>query len=410
MSDLTMRSIVNDARTFVAQKQAEFKKEAIAGEDPSSYPGSEHDKPVDASAKQPDPEVKQDRAPGTSTADGAVLAEKLEAGDTTDATQPSGESVDKQPLITSDANAEPKTGSAKLANDLLSSIKAVQDAQAPVKAAAAPAVPAEAAPATAAAPAEAGKEAASIGPLELTQDVLAKVASIILNTEEGWQFTEKALTKEAGAEAARATITILQKQAEDVEKQAAFAQGELDAEQLIAGVQQKQAKDLYLKGAQDANELVMHKAALNGASEADLVKLAQVLADESIGEEMPAEGGEEGALDAMGGMPEDEEIAPEELQQALEELVAEGQIEAEDVQAIMEYISQADGAEGGMPEEAGMPAEGGEELPPELAALAGGAEAPAPEEGMDVAASAKPVAALQAKLAAAITKAKAAKA
>ena len=423
---LTMKDIVEDARTFVQQKQASF-KEGMAGDAPSSYPGAEHDKKVDESAKAPHPEVKQDLPPGGTTAAGAEKAEKVEAGHSKDSTQPANASVTKEPAVTDDAMCEPKTGSAKLANDLLSSVRALQDTMQPKQAgeetantdgseeeksedtseettdskeASAPAP--EAAPA-----ADDDKQAQADNPLELTQDVLAKIASVILSNEEGWNFVEQSLTKEAGAEAARETITTLQKQAEEIEKQAAYGQGQEDAEMLIQQmVQVKQAEDaqaIYEAGAADAAQAL-------GVGQQDLQKLGQMMADESLAglaggegaegleglEGMPEEGGEE-VVDDMGGMPEDEDISEEELMQALQELAAEGQIDEEDIAAIMEYITQAESATGA--EEA--PMEGEEGLPPEMPEAQ-----EAPEEGLEVAAAANT---LQQNILGAIGRVKAAK-
>lgn len=364
---LTMKQIVEDARSFVQQKQAEFKeKEAMVGDDPSSYPGSQHDKKVDESAKAPHPEVKQDLPPGGTTAAGAEKAEKLEAGHSKDSTEPAKATVDKEPAVSDNAMAEPKTGSAKMANDLLASVRALQGQLAPeggVKKAsddeeAEAGAEADKKDSTEENKEEAGEEAATeenkeagSSQLELTQDVLAKIASIILSTEEGWEFTEQTLTKEAGAEAARETIATLQKQAEEIEKAAAYEQGAADAEALIGEmIQTKQAEDvqaIYALGAADA--------------EADLCKLAQAIADESVADLAGGEGmeGAEDVVDEMGSAPEDDDISEEELMQALQELAQEGQIDQEDIQAIMDYITQADSAvaedEGaGAPEEEGM--------------------------------------------------------
>ena len=408
----TMKQITEDARKFVAMHKAAYSKQAIAGESPDSYPGADHDKPIPEGAKAPNPEVKQDLPPGGTSTSGATDSEKLEMGHALNATQSAGESVKKEPLITSDANADAKTGSAKMANDLLGAVKKLQDNM--DKKAAAPAAVKKAdesiakptdgkpegskdksEPENAKAPAPEKKpeiaksedttKTKEAGQLELTQDVLAKIASCILSSEEGWKYAETALTKAAGAEAARTTIKTLQKQAEDYEKQAAYEQGKADADYMK---KQAEAERLYAKGASDAvnmaNMVLQKEAQLRavGMTDAQLVKLGQAIADESM------EGaGAPGAEQAMAGMEAPAEgggdgISTEELAQALAELVQEGKCSPEDAQAVMEYIQSAGGGQGGAPEggapEGGMPPgmEGG--APPSEGGAPGGEAAPAP--------------------------------
>ena len=416
----TMKQITEDARKFVAMRKAAYSKQAVAGTDPNSYPGSEHDKPIPAGATAANPEVKQELPPNGTSASGAAQSEQLEAGHAMDATQPSGETVKKEPAITADANADAKTGSAKMANDLLGAVKKLQDSM-DKKAEGEGAVAKEtdgkpegskdkSEPVNAPAPAVEKKpeiaksedttKTKEAGQLELTQDVLAKIASCILSSEEGWQYAEKALTKAAGAEAARGTIALLQKQAEDYEKQAAYEQGKIDAELLQ---KRAAAEQLYREGASDAlamvDSVMKKEAQLRsvGMTDEQLVKLGQAIADESMAGGLPPEAG---AAEAVGGMEQPAEGGPEitaeDLAQALTELVQEGKIQPEDAQAVMEYISAADqggaGAEGGAPEgmppeagapEGGMPAPGGEAppVPPAEEAPAKKDEPPKKEEG-----------------------------
>jgi hypothetical protein len=409
-----MREILDETRQFVQAKQASF-KQAIAGDDPNSMPGSDHDKPVEDSMKQPDPEVKQELPPGGTSSEGAKPASEVEQGHTLDALQPV-KSVKKEPLHSDDAMAGTNANnrgdnwgvknSSDLANDILSDIrnlkKAEEEQGSEKKAETEEAAPEgdakEAAPegdAKEAAPegeakeampgmdydgdkkkskkkkskkkkskkmdydmdygkkAEEGKQAAEI---ELTQDVLSKIAAVVLSTEEGWDFVENAMAKEAGAEAARETMDFLTKQAEDLEKQSAYDQGVADAEALIhqaaydsgyadadnllkQSAQQGQAADFAALGRNLALEALGHKKKLSKSAQMEELAGLGDMDDTEVG----------GAEEALGGMvepPQDEEISPEELEQALAMLVQEGSIAPEEAQAIVEYVDQVAGGGG----------------------------------------------------------------
>lgn len=357
---VTMGQILAETEAFIKNSSAQYKKTAgyapasTVGGDGSGMPGSECDKPINAGAKESNPEV-ADGLPNTTSGEG-TNSEKLEGASALDVTQPVA-SPSKEPLISSDANAEPKTGAAKtasIANDILASIRGYQTktAAAPVASAVKPATPAASTPAAPKAPA---KVAAAVAPVELTSDVLAKIASVILATEDGVDFAEACLTKAAGAEAAKETLEFLQ-------KQAAYAQGQQDAEAMVSEFiaqeqgAEKQAGAEFQQGQQDAHNLIklaVHRIQTNRGT-ARLVKLAQEVADESIGDgsegAVPAEGS--GLPPEMASAPADEEISPEELQQALEELVQEGQITPEAAQSIVDAIQAAEqggdvGSEGG---------------------------------------------------------------
>ena len=361
----TMRDVLADIdvitkRAFAQAKKAGYAPSETVGGDGSDMPGSENDKPVDQSAKQPNPQVADGLPSGAQSSSGASSPEqKREGASALDATQPAAK-VDKTPLVSADVNAEPKTGASKIANDLLSSIRDYQ------KKTAAPAAPA--------APAAAPKVAAQapVAGFEMTQDVLAKIASVILETEDGIKFAELALTKAAGAEAARETFNFLQ-------KQAAHAQGAADAEALIAQqVQlQKNAEAEYYQGAADAEALIATMAKKGMAAGApvpavnskiaQLKKLAQEIADESAGD----------AVGAMESMPQDQEIGPDELVQALEELVQEGQIQPEAAQALLQALSSGDA--GGAEDETGVAGGGDAGGAPGGAEEGGAAAEPAPQ-------------------------------
>lgn len=348
----TIKSILKEADSILLTKRAaELNKTATppAMQGIESMPGSEKDKSVDKSMESPNPEVKQELPPGGTDIAGAEEADKLESGHAIDGTQDAPAQVDKEPLTSADAMANPKTGSAKMANDLLSAITKFKETDKT----AAPA------PENAAAPAPKNAEAVNATNMELTTDVLAKIASVILSSSEGWDFAEQALTKEAGAEAARSTMDTLQKQAE-------YNQGMADAGALIE--MQKQAE--YDQGAADADALINYMATLEKQAQAAapqaatpqdvqpqpqynpemLQKLGQALADAALGGENalgamagPEAGSEAGPAAGMpqgneamnGGEPSVEELkalisqlTPEELAQLQEYLAVAGQVEA----------------------------------------------------------------------------------
>jgi hypothetical protein len=444
----TVKDILNDTRKFVQEKRASAfnEKQGLAGQDPNTYPGSQHDKPVDASMEQPDPGAKEDvNSPsGAYDAKGAKPANQKEQGTALEATDAPPASVKKEPAVSADAMAgsngggsvgdQPVAKHAELRDSLLSAIKTAQeaekkasdDAPAEGEGEAAPAADDKEKPAEGDGeePTKEGEDAP--GEITLTQDVLAKIAETLLATEEGWELVEQGLSKAAGADAARETMSYLTQQEQLLEKQAAAEQGYRDAEELI-----KQA--IYLQGVRDAqasmtpaapapeqekaaetpvnpNAEILQRlgAALADASvknaQADLAALAGGMPGAEMGGAdmgaMGAMGGMPGADEAMAGMggaPEEDEISPEELQEALAMMVQEGQISEEEAAAIMDYITSGEdmaGAEGAAAAEGADEAAAGE-----AAAAAGEGE----EAGMEAAASAN-------SLLAAIQRVKAAKA
>jgi len=303
----------------------------------------------------------------------------------------------KEPLDSADANAEPSSGgsgTAKLANEILADIRG---AQSKVKEAA-PEAAKEAAPEAAKEckcgekdcscdkkTKEDAKEAA--GPqLELTTDVLAKIAALVMATEEGAEFVETKLAEAAGAEAAQETLSFLAEQSELAEKQAAYEQGQADAEALITQAIYAAGIEAGEKKAADAQNATLY------------TKLGQEAADAGIAELMGAGGGapdmgaealgadpaaaEMGAAEEMGAG-EEEGITEEELQEALAALVEEGTITPEDASQVIDYISQ-----GGEAEMAGAEAVPEEAIPEEAPAEAG-AEAGADAGMMEAQASDK---------------------
>jgi len=360
----TVSDIIRETKALVETKQAEFrKKAAIAGGDGSDYPGAECDKPVPAGAGSANAEVKEELPEGGTSTTGACDAEKTESGHAKDSTQPADASVTKKPQDTADAMAKKASeGTTKLANDLMSRIRAHQEkiASAETKVATETKAakscdgdgqkPKDGKPdmketkKTPAPKKEEGEDKmAGNGSIELTTDVLAKIASVILSTEEGIEFVEQQMTKAAGAEAAVETMEFLQ-------KQAAYEAGAADAEALIyQAYMQKQAEAQY--------EAEM--AARGQYTKDDLEKAAQALADEILatgGEEEGDMGTGEDAGAVMGDIADGGglgDISPEELEQAIAMMVAEGTLDEQTAAAILEALGAGGGEGEAMPPEAG---------------------------------------------------------
>jgi hypothetical protein len=485
MATMRVEEILRDTRAFVEAKTASEKR-ALAGQDPNTLPGSEHDQKVKEESKKPTPQVTEGSPAGAFSASGAKPGDVTEMGHTLQAGDPPPAKVDKEPLITSDVNAAPKTGAALLANDLLASIKKAQDelqktaakddkkpagskggdvseAQAVDASKAPPPVkkegpepakqdmPSDAkeAPAKDKAMAEHGgsmpSKGGSAGPsaLELTQDVLAKIASTLLATEEGWNVVHDGLSKAAGAEAAHQTMAFLKQAAEQIQAEQAFAQGYNDADNLIkqaiyqqgvadaqkqAAAKQPAAKKTAAASPEQAQYDAGYKAATALLAKASqpkqasagvntqlIQKLAKAIAEASVKQAEPGDeeeagadaGGEEagadmagdeagageeagadaGPLGEMAAAPQDEEISPEDLQQALAALVQDGQLDPQLAAQIMQYVGSADSVGQAAGEAAAPEAVAPEGMP------AGAAEAAGPGAAMEATASAVPEAA-----------------
>jgi len=390
MSDKTLREILESTRQLVNVKTAEYKtniKEAKGLEGKGeeirlSKSLDSTNKTLDANEAALEPTKKpllSSDAKAEPPSDGSGTKADLRGKNENNETDRSNTlgSEDAAPvkktekdLLSGDANA--KTAAAVIANEILGAIRASQKT-----AAVAPVAPAkvalvkkaEASPKVDIKPAAVEAKKASDGPmLELTTDVLAKIASMVLSTDEGAEYVEGFMAKQAGAEAATETLNFLAKQAELAEKQAAYEQGQADAEALI-----NQA--IYAAGVESQKTAAVK-------AQTPFAKLGQAMADASMSDLMGQMGGAPGAEGAPGAAPDaagaegmgigpeamgegseagaegQGEISPEELQQALEALAQEGTITPEEAQQVMEYIS----AEGG----AGAPA-GAEGMAPEAA-------------------------------------------
>ena len=412
----TMQSILEETKKLIQFKQAEFKKRSDAktttsvteNTDDSVVKAVPATKPtgVDAKARTEEMDRNVNEKGNTTTGAGddspVVHKNDLKAED-------QAQSVTSKPLLGDDANA--KTASAVLANDLMTAIRGYQQtaksAEVKTAQAEAPAAPAEApadktacdtAVKTKAATKPAAKvevkpevkveaKKANTDEIELTTDILAKIASLVISQEEGMELVQKLMAKEAGAEAANELVNFVnEKQAK-----AEYEQGAADAQAMInqsiydAGVKDTLAKIAAIEKKSAAGQAL-------SAEDQALVKLGQELANDAVADMGGAMGG------AMGGQPPamppeamppgmpaegggEQEISVEELAAALDQLVSSGAIQPEDVQKILEYLASAEGGQGG-------------EMPPEAApaeaapAEAAPAEA-APEKPEDKEAAAK---------------------
>ena len=401
----SMKEILDETRNLIVTKQAEYKKSAEVGASLTgvdSMPGSERD------SKSPDVKADKEvieRIPAHEkgrSAEGAgddSKATRGHAGSIVD--MPAKNQPEKKPAISADVDDDngQKSGSSKLANDLMQSIRAYQTAT--KKADADEADKADKDPkhevsetkkvekdehakgvakvAPAVVP-ELDAKAAAPFSMELTSDVLAKIAAMVLAEQEGVKLVQDIMAKQAGAQAANDVISFLAQQSEAAEKQAAYDQGQADADQLI-----NQA--IWEAGYKAAADQFQTKQAAPqfSAEELAYIKLGQQLADASMADAGAADAGAAGG--APGGMPPEAlaamaggapgagpeagaggegEVSIDDLTQALDELVQEGTISQEDAQQVIEYLSSGAGAAG----EAGAPM-------PEAAPEAG---APSPTE------------------------------
>jgi len=357
----TLATILDDTRRLVATKQASFKKQAVVGQNPDSMPGSEHDSKTPDEAKKPNKETRDGTMVPTSglSTEGAGDDSEKTRGQALEADQSALEPK-KKPAVTADANAkEASDGTAGLANEILSLIGDFQ------KSAAAPVVPEVK---VAAAPKVEKKSEGNLN-MALTSDVMAKVAAIVLSTEEGVRVVEDILMKQAGVDAANQVFDFLASQSDLAEKQAAYEQGAADAQALID-------QQIYEAG--------MQAGAKKAASTELFRKLGQAAADASLEGAGTVPGAEE-AAGAMGGAAPGaegagaeggEELSIEDIAQALEALVSDGTLKPEEAEEVMQALAGG-GDEGGAGGAEGAPApEGAEGMPAE------GAPAPAGDAGL----------------------------
>lgn len=252
-----------------------------------------------------------------------------------------------------------------------------------------------------------GEKEAGSDTIDMDQAVLAKIAAIVLSTKNGWEFAEGAIKKYAGAQAAAEVMNHVKTRTEQQDAEQSYKMGAAHAEQAVqnmlaeqlaqshnqayykgyadavktAGVQapapmsvnamqqaaaadyaagQKIAEELIFKTAQDQYaqgqqlaEVVIQKFAQDVASLDDpqaQQALSQMATSPDAGgaPEAGAEGGDAaGVQEAAAGI---SDASPEEIGEALAELVQEGTVPAEEAMQIVDAIDAAAGGdEGGEP-------------------------------------------------------------
>lgn len=282
--------------------------EAKTAEDPSnfdSFPGAENDKPVAEETKKPDPEVKDEGPASRTETTGAEPGSDvpLQQDHLYEADEPVL-TPEKKPAESDDANAKEAADKevTKVASDILNIIKGAmaKKAEAP-KAEATKKASAE--PKTPANKPEKKAENMNNNKISLESRILDKIASV-------------RMAKEAGANDA----SVLIKAAAD------YNRGAADATALIQKV--AQALEEAEGAAQGGEETTPEEA---GAADAEAAIADAASADAAADAGAAAEGGEE------------DPVTPEEVAEAVQELVQEGQISEEDA---AEVIGQLGGGEG----------------------------------------------------------------
>lgn len=331
-------------------KRAQAKLAEISGEDPDNMPGAENDK--DVTLPKEDPEV-NDGSMGpesTRSTEGKGDDRPITAGDLFE----SDESIvnpEEKPLETADANAKEASAKKNLANDILSLIHGEQTKPAEKKAE-------EKKPA--AKPAkqtEQKKEAATPElNLELTTDVLAKLACAMLAEKEGAEIAEKVMAKQAGADKAREIMDFVAGQEKAAEE---YAAGQRAAVQYVI----KKAQDL---GAADADAAIDAMAAESPEAAAEGEVPAEEAAGETAEPEADAEGEdmlpEDAVAEVLMSQLQSGNLTEDDLAEIVEELAAEEPEVAEELGLDL----GVDDAGSAVPEEAAAepeaaPAEGADE-------------------------------------------------
>ena len=343
------------------RKEAAAKKIAeITGEDPDSMPGAENDKPVEVPKE--DPEVNDGSMGPKSSRDveGAGDDRKITAGDLFEA----DEAVvvpEKKPLETDDANAK-EAAANNQANDILRMIHESQTkkAAAPVKPAPEPAKAQKAEP---------SKKEASLN-LELSTDILAKLACAMLAEEEGANLAERVLAKQAGQEKAAEVMDYLA-------GQEAAAREYIAGQQAAVAALTKRAQEL---GASDADAAI-------AAMAAESPEAVAAPAEAAPAPEAPAEGGDMLPEDAVAQVLLSQLASGDLTEEDLGEIVAE--LAAEEPE-VAEELGLDLGVDEAGAEDAGAPPSSETEAEPTE-------EKAAPEEEEEKAASAKKEAAAKKK-------------
>ena len=192
---------------------------------------------------------------------------------------------------------------------------------------------------------------------ELDATYLAKLASVILATEDGRNFAEAKLKESFGAEAASDIIKaacVMEQAAQEAdmaaqEEQAYLQSGAYQAEQMW-----KSASDA--ERAEMTRMAKIHSFEMSKYGESEFGEIlksaydqgAQAAASEMDAAPMPPEGGAEAAPEAGAGQ-EGGEASLEEVIEVLGQMVQSGEVSPEVAQEILSKITGETGAEAGSP-------------------------------------------------------------
>lgn len=362
-------------------KRAQAKLAEISGEDPDNMPGAENDK--DVTLPKEDPEV-NDGSMGpesTRSTEGKGDDRPITAGDLFE----SDESIvnpEEKPLETADANAKEASAQKTLVNDILSLIHGQQTAQtkqaaqtkqtAQTKQAAAPAVEQKKEKKVESKPDTKSAGAPELN-LELTTDILAKLACAMLAEKEGADLAEKVMAKQAGAKQAEDVFNFISGQEKAAEE---YAAGQRAAQEYVAG-QRAAAQYVRIKQAQDL-----------GANEADAAIAAMAAQEPEAAPEAPAAEDVPPDVAAAADGADDGEMLPEDaVAQVLMSQLESGALTEEDLAEIVEELAAEEpeaaeelGLDVGVGDEA---AEGGDEATVDPSAEPSGEEPEAEPEADD---------------------------
>ena len=322
----TVAEILAEVDQFVTAKQASFQggfKRAQAMNGIADMPGSEHDSKVPSEYEKPDPEVDD----GSQGPEGAFS--NIEGAGKEDITQKHvlevdqpAETPDKEPLVTDEADADPKTASVKLANNLLARIKELRTSSTK----------------------RADNQKLEIKLDAKTLDKLAKDQQPAAKKEEKKAEPAK---EEKKAEAAKPDAKEIAKQL--VSKVAAEKKASAKAEELkgAEAAFNDFLKAAYEKGARDTLEKLAQLAGADPAVAAALPAEQQGI-DPAAAQDAAAAMAATPGADAQIEVPEElkgDEVSAEDVVEALGAAVESGEIDADTAQAVLSELAAAEAGE-----------------------------------------------------------------
>ena len=357
-----------------------------AQEDVSSLPGSNHDEKTPEDTKgdyplEPDPMSKATKS-SEGKGDGTKAPTHDKSPQETDVTTPSSEQPGEMPMVTDTEDS----GAGKQANELLRSIKTAGELLAKERGAAPAAAgqkkaqegggeggegggePGEGAPTVAEAAPGSDEKIAEY--LNLTQDVLSKIAAVLLADESSCADTVAHLKRITNEKTAEEAISTLNNLGEVLEKQALEQQATKDADALYAELS-KEAAELGLDVNQYVQALQQQEAALSKQASEQGVTVDQLLQAKSRSAPQarkpvskqaatkPMSRGQKVAqaiIDAAQAGELPDEMAPEldeaeAAEIAVAEMLQSGEITPEE---IMQLVAELEGEMGGAAMDPGM--------------------------------------------------------